>query len=366
MMEKSTSERNTGIDLLRVISMLMVVMLHVLGQGGVIRGNIELTKSNYYISWLLETAAYCAVDVFAIISGFFIIDGNKRISILRLWVGVFFYSVILTIFAGFYGGRELLNLFVWKRAFFPIVFNQWWYVSAYFCLFFISPWVNKLLLGIEKDEYRRLLCVSIILFVVIPTLFSYNSFSMEYSPMLLMFLYSIGVYLRRFGFGFINNRKIAIGVYLFSSAIAYAVGMAIEEISFYLEGIRRGGGYLLSYTSPCMILQAVSLIYFFSESKFKPIFVKIIRIIAPSAFSIYLIHDHPLIFELFFRDKFSVYNSLPSVLFFLNIIKATLIILVSCIAIDMIKRLVFKLLRIEDLCLSVCLAAERMRLAHKN
>ena len=43
-----SSSRKYGIDLFRIISMLMVVVLHVLGQGGIldasvnIRGNFEL------------------------------------------------------------------------------------------------------------------------------------------------------------------------------------------------------------------------------------------------------------------------------------------------------------------------------------
>lgn len=36
-------ERNYGIDLLRIVSMMMVVLLHVLGQGGILDGSDPLT-----------------------------------------------------------------------------------------------------------------------------------------------------------------------------------------------------------------------------------------------------------------------------------------------------------------------------------
>ena len=36
---KPTTERNYGIDLLRILSMFMVVVLHILGQGGALAGN---------------------------------------------------------------------------------------------------------------------------------------------------------------------------------------------------------------------------------------------------------------------------------------------------------------------------------------
>lgn len=63
----STDKRNYGIDLLRMVAMFMVVILHVLGQGGVLAKTAGLKN---HIAWLLETGAYCAVDCFAIISGF--------------------------------------------------------------------------------------------------------------------------------------------------------------------------------------------------------------------------------------------------------------------------------------------------------
>ena len=60
-------KRNYGIDALRLISMFMVVVLHVLGQGGVLKA---AKNGQYIISWLLEIIAYCAVNCYAIISGY--------------------------------------------------------------------------------------------------------------------------------------------------------------------------------------------------------------------------------------------------------------------------------------------------------
>ncbi|EOS72255.1 hypothetical protein C819_04357, partial [Lachnospiraceae bacterium 10-1] len=53
-------ERNYGIDLLRIIAMLLVVVLHVLGQGGVLEASKGVRAA---VAWFFEVAAYCAVDV---------------------------------------------------------------------------------------------------------------------------------------------------------------------------------------------------------------------------------------------------------------------------------------------------------------
>ena len=62
-------ERNYGIDVLRMVSMFMVVVLHVLGRGGVLQATKDLSL-NYWVSWSLEIAALCAVNCYAIISGY--------------------------------------------------------------------------------------------------------------------------------------------------------------------------------------------------------------------------------------------------------------------------------------------------------
>ena len=61
-------ERNYGIDLLRIVSMIMVTILHFSGYGGFL-GTPENGLS-YYVLSLIMVICYGAVDIFAIISGF--------------------------------------------------------------------------------------------------------------------------------------------------------------------------------------------------------------------------------------------------------------------------------------------------------
>ena len=49
--------------------MFFVVLLHSLGHGGVLKNTI-IDSPQYKFAWFLEIFAYCAVDVFALISGY--------------------------------------------------------------------------------------------------------------------------------------------------------------------------------------------------------------------------------------------------------------------------------------------------------
>lgn len=74
-----TTKRNSGIDLLRIISMIMIVTLHLLGHGGILN-NLEPFTSGHYSAWTLEIIAYCAVNCYALISGYVSVHQNSNIQ----------------------------------------------------------------------------------------------------------------------------------------------------------------------------------------------------------------------------------------------------------------------------------------------
>ena len=71
--------RNYGIDFLRMISMIMIVMLHTLGHGGILR-SVSFLSVHYQIAWLLEVIAFGAVNTYAMISGFVSVDSHFKCS----------------------------------------------------------------------------------------------------------------------------------------------------------------------------------------------------------------------------------------------------------------------------------------------
>lgn len=111
--------RNYGIDFLRMISMIMIVMLHTLGHGGILR-SVSFLSLHYQIAWLLEVIAFGAVNTYAMISGFVSVDSHFKISnILILWLQVLFYGILInTVF--FFLLPESRNTSGWIQALFPV------------------------------------------------------------------------------------------------------------------------------------------------------------------------------------------------------------------------------------------------------
>ena len=59
--------RNYGVDALRIFSMFLVLILHILQKGDLLSGAFNAATGT---AWALEIMAYCAVDIYALISGF--------------------------------------------------------------------------------------------------------------------------------------------------------------------------------------------------------------------------------------------------------------------------------------------------------
>lgn len=78
-LQNSKTSRNPSFELLRIISMLMVVTLHFLGHGRVLE-NVRLFSSNFFVAWMIESLAYVTVNCFVLISGYFLVNSKFRVK----------------------------------------------------------------------------------------------------------------------------------------------------------------------------------------------------------------------------------------------------------------------------------------------
>ena len=151
--------RNYGIDLLRLVSMFLVVVLHILERGGVIDAASGI---NLGLAWFLKAVAHCCVNCFALISGYVCYAEAERPykyrKYLLFWLQVFFYNFgIALIFWVFRLSSQDPVLFkTLLKSAFPVLTGYYWYVLAYTGLFFVMPWLNKLVRSISKKECMML------------------------------------------------------------------------------------------------------------------------------------------------------------------------------------------------------------------
>lgn len=139
----SKTSRNYGIDLLRIVSILGVVFLHVLGHGGIIA--TAQTPARLSMTWFFEILAFPAVNCFVLISGYVGFKNDKYWpklkNIISLLFTVIFYAVsICLIFKALHpsmiGKSDLFT------AIMPMTQRRYWFFTTYFGLFLLSPALN--------------------------------------------------------------------------------------------------------------------------------------------------------------------------------------------------------------------------------
>lgn len=294
-------KRHMGIDLLRIVSMYMVVILHILGIGGIL-DNAEYESLNYFVFWSIETICFVGVNCFALITGYFMIKGKWRLEkFIYLWFEVFFYSVVLSIMTQYILGTAIS---VPIHSLFPLLTKSYWFFSAYAGLFLLIPLLNKGIILLSKKEMKYSVGVIALLGTasVVSQADPFNLYK-GYSMIWLAFMYIIGAYLKLH----VDVEKIATKklwlVYLGINGVALTLMIISSFNPFWEETM--GRNWFIDYVSPLILSSSIVLFILFLKTRIKnQVSSKIITAVAPFSFGVYLIHTHPMVFYFILKNQF--------------------------------------------------------------
>ena len=340
-------QRNRGIDLLRMAAMWMVVILHILNKGGVLEAAAPLSAGRE-TARLLEIAAYCAVICYGLISGYVGVGHRFRYSgAIALWLRAAFYTLGITaafalLMPGSVNGDRVL------RAFLLVLFRQYWYVTAYFGMCLFIPFFNLLLERLTRHQAKVLALSIVVVFSVLPTLRQKDVFLTDngYSVLWLSCLYLLGGILRLYGR---QERKLLrwAAVYLGCVLVTWLVKLAGDRLWMARTWHLCDKVLLTTYTSPTILLAAAALVLCFTGLRIGPGFGSFIEKASPLAFSVYLIHAHPLIWEHWLAGRFAFLADKPPVLLTLGVLGGAFGIYAVCSLADILRAWLFRLLRVK-------------------
>ena len=147
-------QRNSSIEMLRILAMMGIVLLHY--NDGRAFVYAQDNETSVLFLFYLESISICSVNLFILISGFFLSGTNKRdlIKPLELLAQVSIFSV------GFYVVRVLMghDSFTVTSLFTAFVPNSY-FVIFYVILYVISPYINRLLQSMNQKQNRRFLII---------------------------------------------------------------------------------------------------------------------------------------------------------------------------------------------------------------
>lgn len=343
----NAKERNIGIELLRIIAMIAIMVLHVLGRGGVLNVAPALTK-NYEAAWVMEILCYTAVTAYALISGYAGLEGSFHFTnIVYLWLQVFFYSFVYTV--GFLIFMpEAVTTPVLLCDFFPIMTECYWYFSAYAAMFIFIPAIKHVVNNAPRVYLRGILGFILIFFSGFYVFFwNVDVFGLKYGGASFLWLAScffMGAYIKKFNI-LSNIRTSGLWLMFFGGVgLTFLSKLAIELVYGADRWDIDRGNLLVSYNSPTLLVSSISLLLIFSRIKVEgSLFKKVITIVAPLTFGVYLSNAHPLVWVYIMKGAFSAYATYPVWKLIICTLLSAVVLFLIGIAMDAVRNLIFEL-----------------------
>lgn len=349
--------RKSNFELMRIISMILIIVWHIIIHGHIIEHTIGTI--NFILNMILSI---CIVHVnsFVLLSGYFGYDKKSSINkVIKLLNMTLFYSALIVIICTKLNLINLDSNVEFLKQFSYIPFSQYWFIKTYMLLYLLSPFINKLINNLNKNQYRTLLLVSFLIFSIIPVFSGEQIFNVNqgYSLYNFIFLYILGAYLRIYPldkskvFEKLNKNKLRL-ILIVSFILLALFNVSLLYLGKYLEKIdsnilKEIAGYIkrgfVSYSSPIVIIQTVCYFLYFSKLNINS---KVINYVSSCMFGIYLIHDNYIIRSFIYRMlKVDLGIMIFSKHIFLEILLCTFIIFFISLFIEILRKLLFKLLR---------------------
>jgi hypothetical protein len=321
--------------------------------------------------WLNEWGSFgqMGVIMFVAIGGFFLNSYNFEMKkVRRIWGPTLFYSVSLMLIfliiqsiwgTGCFGAAGVaVTPSNAVRAFFPVVFNQYWYVTIFVAVLFILPALKQQLEKMDKGQIEQLIIVALlfelgIIFYVATTNFSrYISNSTDEGYLKISNLvafatvYTIGYYLQTYQNELIKQKVVRWSCLLGTIVTYFAFTQIIDLLKAnsatpaYIPPFLRF--LIMDVNSPILQIFGISLFIFFANVQIRSAQCQaIIAKMGTLTFAVYLIHTNnflkPTIYKTLLPNTPLYYDQWW---FIFYAFFATCVIFFSCLLIEYLRQIV--------------------------
>lgn len=286
---KHRSERHSGIELLRMLAGMGVIILHfnfVPSGGGALE---SATGVNAAILMFLENLCICAVNVFILVTGYFgsTAEKTKPGKLILLLLQTIVFQVLVQL------GSAILNHNFSTIRLPDVLLPVNYYVILYVALMLLAPFINKLLKQLSDKALTRLTVLSFAVFSIWSsgadvlqeiTGNSYNGLNpvgltgslSGYSIVNFILVYLAGAWIRR------NTEKLR----KVPTGVLAALLLAAVALLWGWRKVLPATSWM--YCNPLVIAEGVLLLLLFERMTFRS---KIVNLMAPASFTCFLIHE---------------------------------------------------------------------------
>lgn len=327
-----TQGRNSNVEMLRLISMMMILILHAdyYALGFPKYADFVVAPVPTFFRSFFESISLVSVNLFVLISGWFGIKfkgaGLGKLVFQSVFIIALVYFIGVWLGYASFTGEGLLQCF--------LTTNGAWFVRAYIGLWILSPVLNAFADKADKKTFGRVL----ICFYVFQTLYGFYPYRASfiadgYSTFSFVGLYLLAQYVHRYKPG-ISHRPV---LWLIATVVPYVLAnFALTVFSEKPEIVELS----IMYTNPLCVLVALAMLLV--AVGMKPRASKSVNYIASSAFAVYLIHIcNPWTAAEYRRIALQIYNEYSG-LQYLGVISLFLLaVFAAGILLDQVRKLLW-------------------------
>lgn len=292
------SGRMANLELLRCLAMMMVVVLHFLGKGKLLPDlTLEGMNSTGRLAWLMETFCIVAVNVYMLISGYFLCTSSFKISrMVKLYLQLWVYSAgigVLAAVTGILPAAEC-DTHYFLTLLFPVSMGHYWFMTAYLYLYLLLPLAGLAVKQMSKRQLQittgLLLTVFCLMKSVLPVRLEMDGLGYDFVWYLCVFL--VAAYLRRFGIPFLEKKGRGVLLYVGACLFIFGGTCALQAVYLRTGSLGRILQILLEYNHLLPLLASVGLFAAFLRLRVPGGLSKVVTRIAPYTLGVYLLHEN--------------------------------------------------------------------------
>ncbi len=346
-------ERQSNIELYRILVMLLIVSHHYVVNSGVLNetANIPLSWRTILL-YIIGMWGKTGINCFVLITGYFMCKSEITIKkFLKLLLEVVFYNIVLNLIFAI-SGYTNFSPFSFVFAMLPIQSVEDNFIGCYLLFFLFIPFINILIKNMTKQQHIILIALTTFVYTILGSSFFINV-RLNYITWFCI-LYFIASYIRLYDFPHKNQSR----PWLF--ALCLIIPIAIASV-IGITLLQQHTGKTLNFSNACFFVSDSNKIFaviisicsfmFFRNLKIRQ--SKIINTIAASVFGVLLIHaNSDIMRQWLWKDICNVSGNFHSPYFVLHALTIPSLIFLCCIAIDYIR-----IHTIETPAINICLKA---------
>lgn len=215
------------------------------------------------------------------------------------------------------------------KCFFPVIFGNYWYATAYIIMLLFMPFINKFLRTLSKNDYKIMIIMIIAIYSIIPMITGSLGYAFGINNYVnFLIIYMIGTYLRMYMPRW-NKKKVLLCLAI--CGIIQIILPIMCDLLMDLNSKLLSQIHSIKYAnSPTSLVISVALFWLVVNAK--PNYKKWINDSAMVMFPAYLVHEHIIFRPILWQKILRVSSLQESMIFPLSIIWTVIIIfLIACV-----------------------------------